>query len=273
MFDARQLDQPGQARGEQPARRRVVLLGASNLARGIATVLETARRIWGRPLDVFTALGMGRSYGENSRLIGRELPGIRQCGLWDALNRSEPAPTAALVTDIGNDLLYGFTPPQITGWVEQCCDRLAAVEARTVVTLLPVANLPSLSQWRFRLVRNVMFPGCRLTLDIVSARAFELNDMVRELAERRGIPIVEQRTEWYGFDPIHIRARHWPHAWRDVLKGWTNAAEHPQPARRSWAGSLYLLSRKPERRRVLGIEQRGKQPAARFSDGTTVSIF
>jgi hypothetical protein len=39
------------------------------------------------------------------------------------------------------------------------------------------------------------------------------------------------------------------------------------------AGSLYLLSRTPERRRVLGIEQRGKQPAATLSDGTTVSIY
>ena len=39
------------------------------------------------------------------------------------------------------------------------------------------------------------------------------------------------------------------------------------------AGSLYLLSRKPERRRILGIEQRGKQPAVTLADGTNVSIY
>jgi hypothetical protein len=37
--------------------------------------------------------------------------------------------------------------------------------------------------------------------------------------------------------------------------------------------SLYLRSRVPERRRLFGFEQRGRKPAARFDDGTTVSIY
>ncbi len=104
--------------------RRVVLLGASNLTRGVSTVIETAAAYWGRPLEVFAALGHGRSYGAASSVMGRELPGIVQCGLWEDLRRQGAAATAALITDVGNDLLYGAPPEVIADWVQQCAERL-----------------------------------------------------------------------------------------------------------------------------------------------------
>src|SRR5438270_1664562 len=102
--------------------RRVVLLGASNLTRGISTVVETAQAVWGSPLEVLAALGHGRSYGLRSRVFGRELPGITGCGLWGDVAARGPAETAALVTDIGNDLLYGASVPTILGWVAESLD-------------------------------------------------------------------------------------------------------------------------------------------------------
>ena len=52
-----------------------------------------------------------------------------------------PLPTAALVTDIGNDLLYGVPVEQLLEWVEGCLDRLADVGAKTIVTQLPVDSV------------------------------------------------------------------------------------------------------------------------------------
>ena len=57
--------------------------------------------------------------------LWRELPGIVECGLWDALAQRPPAPTVALLTDIGNDLLYDVPVPQIVSWVETCLDRFS----------------------------------------------------------------------------------------------------------------------------------------------------
>ncbi len=153
------------------AQRRAVLLGASNLTKGIGTVLETASRLWGRPLSVFGALGHGRSYGRTSSLFGRALPGILECGLWEELARWPAMPTAALVTDIGNDLLYEEPVEEIVRWVGACLDRLAAINARTVVTLLPVENLAGLSRARFTFMRTIFFPHSRITLDEVARRA------------------------------------------------------------------------------------------------------
>lgn len=255
------------------ARQRVVLLGASNLTRGLSTVVETARRIWGGPLEVLAALGHGRSYGRPSKVVCRELCGITECGLWRALDALPRARTAALITDIGNDLLYGASVAMIADWVEACLDRLAAREARTVITLLPVDNLVTLPTWRYLLVRNITFPKCRLSLSEIGELARELNDRVRGLAAARSIPCVEQRTAWYGFDPIHIKLSAWPSAWREILSPWCDTQPLPPAARTALVHGMYLHLLLPEERRLFGYEQHGKQPAARLADGTTISIY
>ncbi len=92
---------------------RAVLLGASNLTRGISTVVETAQIVCQRPLEILAAAGLGRSYGIDSRVLGRTLPGIVHCGLWNTLSQKRPIPTYALITDIGNDILYSVEVSQI----------------------------------------------------------------------------------------------------------------------------------------------------------------
>lgn len=252
---------------------RVVLLGASNLTMGLGTVLATAQRAWGRPLEILAAVGHGRSYGRSSTVLGRQLPGILACGLWNDLGH-EPGPdSVALVTDIGNDLLYEEPIERIVGWVEQCLDRLSAVGARTIVTQLPLETLKTLSPARYRLLRTIFFPRSRISLGEISSRAHVLDAHVRRLAAERGFVTVGHRAAWYGFDPIHIRRRHRPSAWREILSPWTHALQAVAPARCSLARALYLQSLAPHERRVFGFEQRRQQPAARMRDGSRLSIY
>ena len=77
---------------------RLVLLGASNVRRGLPIVVETARAAWPR-LEILGAFGHGRSYGARSRVLVRELPAILDCGLWDALTARRDDATA-VVTDV-----------------------------------------------------------------------------------------------------------------------------------------------------------------------------
>ena len=72
---------------------RIVALGASDLTRGLPSLVAAARDRWGRDVEVVAALGR---------------PGILQSGLWDALDRLPRTATRAPVTDVGNDILYGF---------------------------------------------------------------------------------------------------------------------------------------------------------------------
>ncbi|MHB1037955.1 MAG: hypothetical protein ACYC35_26275 [Pirellulales bacterium] len=259
-------------RASVPARR-VVLLGASNLTRGISTVVETARRVWGRPLEMLVAMGHGRSYGWGSWFLGRRLPGIVDCGLWRALADRPALPTAALVTDIGNDLIYEAPLEDVVAWVETCLDRLSRAEARVVMTLLPTCNLAKLSPWRFRLFRTLFFPKSRLPLETLVERASELNDRVRRLGESRQITLVQPQAEWYGLDPIHVRRGSWPAVWHEILSAWHDGAGRAEAYSASLARCLYLRLLPPEERRFLGREQRRPQPAGRLPDGSTMAVY
>jgi hypothetical protein len=263
--------------GQVPKRpaRRLVLLGASNLSRGLAVALDTARQVLGGPLDVLAAFCHGRSYGQRGGVLGHQLPGITECGLWADLAARPPTPTWALVTDVGNDLIWDVPVPQIAAWVEWCLDRLQAAGARVVLTLLPLCSIRRMTPAKFLCLRTTMFPGCRLSYATLLGRAGELNERLRDLAKARSVPVAEPRPEWYGFDPIHIRRSCYPAAWRSIMSHWQQQPAPtlpPLPVRslRRW---LYLKQLAPERRWVLGRERRQVQPAGRLPDGTTLSLY
>jgi hypothetical protein len=208
-----------------------------------------------------------------SRVLIRELPGISDCGIWQALEQAPPAPTRALITDIGNDVFYGASTDEILGWVELALDRLAAHDARVVMTLLPTDNARHISAWRFRLMRRLMFRSCTLELDDVQAITLEINERLRAIARNREIKLVAQRADWYGYDPIHIRFRQWPRAWSEILSSWDSETKKnflPEPSLSRW---LYLRSLPPQQRTIFGRVQRALQPAGRFADGTTISFY
>jgi hypothetical protein len=239
----------------------------------MATVVETAARRWGRPLDVLAAFGHGRSYGLHKAVLGRKLPGISTCGLWAALNRRPSAPTAALVTDVGNDLLYEVDVPQIAAWVEECLDRLLAVGARVVMTAMPTHSLEKLSRAKYLLLRTVLFPGCRLSLGEMTGRTWDLDRRLRELAQARSISFAPLRARWYGFDPIHITFRYLAPAWRELLAPWSDSAPWPELARASLRRQLYFWRLAPQQRWLFGWEQRRAQPAGRLPDGTILAFY
>src|SRR5215212_11255282 len=135
--------------------RRVILLGASNLTRSFPTVVATVRQTWSEPVEIMAAMGHGRSYGQDSSVLGRKFSGIFPCALWRDLQTRPSLPTAALVTDIGNDMLYGVSSDQLLDWVERCLDRLDEVGAATIVTQLPTESLERLGKVRFQLFRRL----------------------------------------------------------------------------------------------------------------------
>ncbi len=253
--------------------RRVILLGASNLTKGIGTVLETAGRVWNEPLEVHAALGHGRSYGRNTRIMGVGLPGIAHCGLWQNLTSGRQLPTAALVTDIGNDLLYEEPVDRIVGWLEACLDRLAAADAKITITNLPIANVQKLSPAKFKLMRSVLFPYSRLSLAEAQRRAIELDEHVARIAGERALTIVSHQPHWYSYDPIHIRFTRRGEAWRDILGAWTEAGGSLSPGGNALFRTLHVRTRTPHERRLLFLAQRRAQPAARYLDGTSVSLY
>jgi hypothetical protein len=253
--------------------RRLILLGASNLTRSFATVVEMARATWGEPVEIMAAMGHGRSYGQDSRVLGRKISGIFPCALWQDLQNRAPMPTAALVTDIGNDLMYGVPHDHLQNWIAACLDRLTDAGASVVITQLPVASVDALGAARFEFYRRLFIPGRRLTLEHAKSMVRTFNDRLIRLGEQRKIPVISVSDTWYGLDPIHIRRRVFRSAWSTMMESW-RAAEPPLVLRRPsiWTAA-YLASLAPWEHTILGIRRRAAQPSGRLSDGTTISLY
>jgi hypothetical protein len=258
---------------EQGFRARVVLIGASNVTRGMSVAVETARLLLGAPLDVHFVAGRGRSYGLDTFVVVRSLPSVRDSAFWSRLDQFEPVPTYGLIADVGNDLMYGIEPQRVVDWVVCCIDALAARDTRLVIAAPPLARLSRIGPTDYLIARTLLFPRNRMPRATALERAEALHRLLHDLARDRNCPIIDPPAHWYGADPIHLRLRCQAEAWSTILGRWTGDGDAPR-ASGSVARWLALHSRSPERWRLFGRISRGRlQPCLRLADGTTVSLW
>jgi hypothetical protein len=199
----------------------------------------------------------------------RGLPGILDAGLWAALEARSPAATRALVTDVGNDILYGFSAEQTLAWVEEALDRVARLTSDVVVTGLPLASIRRLSNGKFLAFRSVLVPSCRLSLAQVVERSEAVGAGLVRLAARHRARFVSLDPAWYGFDPIHVRPAMWLPAWQEIL----GAPPAAVATRGSIAEGLRLYVMAPERRWLFGREQVTPQRGVALRSGGRVWLY
>lgn len=231
--------------------------------------MSAAQQRWGPDVEVLAALGLGRSYGTQSRVFVRTLPGILQSGLWQQLERLPRAPARALLTDVGNDILYGASAEEILAWVGECAERLQRFTEDVVLTDLPLHSIRRLSPPKFLFFRSLLFPWCRLSLSQVLESAQRITEGLLQLSHRRGFGFFRLKPEWYGFDPIHIRLGCWRPAWQQILCGGEDGS--PGAFAISDAFRLYLM--RPERQWLAGRERVVPQSGLRLRQGARVWLY
>ncbi len=259
---------PGVPPGAAPAR--LVAVGASNLARLALALLDAHRAATGGAVDMHAALGRGRSFGIDSKLLFvRGLPSVLASAMWRHVRGGDRAATTALLLDVGNDLLYGIGVTRILAWADETLQRLGDVAARLVVVGLPLARIRCLPRWRYLAVRSVLVPTCRLSLRDAVGGSDVLHEGLRALAARHGAAFHEPPATWYGFDPIHVRRRHWS----DAARAWLGGASPLPSAIDTHRNRLAMLAWAPAERRWFGVRTRTPQPVRRFADGSSLSLW
>jgi len=176
--------------------------------------------------------------------------------------------TRGVVTDVGNDILYGFTPEQTLEWVEEAVRRLGRVTGDIVIGDLPLASIRSLSNPKFLAFRSILVPSCRLSLAEVLARSERVSEGLAALATATGSRFVRPDPSWYGFDPIHVRRSSRRGAWRHVL-----GIDPSIVSTSSWSEGIRLLLAPPERRWLFGVEQLTPQTGVTLRSGGRVWIY
>lgn len=269
------------AGGQRPL---VVAIGASNLSRGLARLLTVSQGWAGGSVDLVVAAGHGRSYGANSRVWNRRLPSILGCGLWRSLDRlladeaAADRPRVAIVTDIGNDLLYGFTVEQLASWVEETLLRLRQRGFCTAVTRLPLASINRVGPVRYRLLKTVFVPGCPLSLAEIKQRSAAIDEAVCRRAAAQAAAVIDQPADWYGVDALHVRRPQLDQLWSRATACWAARtcplATEPAPVQRtSWQTWARVGLAAAEVRSLSRVMRFTPQPAVQLPDATRVFLY
>ena len=272
MIDEKKLDIGSHNETLSP-RRKVVMLGASNLSRAFPIAVSMTQQAFEGPLSFYVAKGHGRSYGQESSCLGKKNPGIFSCGIWRALEQEKSMPISAVMTDIGNDLAYEVPVEKVIHWVEGCLDRLLALNARIVLSDLPLEVLREVGTMRYRCFRTLLFPACRLSWTEMLQRAELLSQRLNELAEQREIPVFIVPKQWYGLDPIHPRYRHLAELWAQLVGLMRDSRLEFAFPNFSWSWSWYLRRLRAQQSSFFSVSRSAKQPSGRLRDGSTISLF
>lgn len=255
-----------------PPTRRLLALGASNLARARFSLVDHWGRLDDDPVALVGVWGRGRSYGQTSLFCGRSLPGILQADVWSALERAAPLPTRAWITDVGNDLMYGVPPAVVAEWVERVVDRLTGLAAEITLTALPLSRLDEVGQWGYATAKTLFFPASGPSWGQALAAAEELDDRLRRLAQERGLRLVIPDRGWYGLDPIHWRRTAWPEVWQSVW-GAAVAGHGAGSTRGGWREREALRWARAAKCRVWGRRWRRAASGVRWASGSSLELY
>lgn len=238
----------------------VILLGASNVSINFPLIVNLLRSGFDGPVHVCAAEGHGRSYGIWSNIGPRALPSIKGSALWDNLSADPANPNRkALITDIGNDLMYKVEPKHIARWVEECIQRLLSANAEILMTMLPMGSVEKLSASRYYFFRTAMFPANRFSFTDINQLINELNEEVTNLATKYNITPLVPDGDWYGIDPIHIRRGSRLAAWSHYFSHWADW-QVPTAGPRRILSSFRSGRLRQQDRRWFGREQTTQQP-------------
>jgi hypothetical protein len=236
-------------------------------------IVHSLRSSLNGPVDIFAAHGHGRSYCQWSYFFHRGLPPILDCGIWSALESQAPADmTWGIITDIGNDLLYGVPLDRVIDQIARAFQRLADLGARITFVRPPMERILMLSAWRYRATCQVLYPGCRVSWAEMSVMIRELDEQIAEMAASTGATVIVPKLEWYGIDPIHVRRSKRPLAWQHILETWP-FAESPVVRWPSLYFAQEIWRATPAERTLWKRASYSSQPSWQTADGPTLWLF
>ncbi len=207
-----------------------VLLGASNLSRGYYGLAEHLRRgLAPANVKVVGALGPGRGYSVASGFANVVYPPLKDSKIFEAAKRlaEESDRVAALISDIGNDVMNGVPCEQIMADLTGTMEKLRALGARLVVAPIPKNLERRLTPAAFNILRSLFYPRSGMTLETTILTIRRVNEFLEGL--EGGVRLVRGLEPYCGWDMIHYGPFDMRRAWSLVAEEIFAALEAPSP--------------------------------------------
>ena len=202
-----------------------IFLGASNLARsfhGLKYCIE--RCIFPRPASFVHAMGPGRGYLSNGGILNAVYSPILNCGILEAVRnkKTKDQSVVALITDIGNDIMYGVSSEKIINGLQYLLNALGEFKTNIFITSIPVDLENDISELHFHIIRQIYFPKSPVKYSQASNNIKAINKFILQSSSKE-ITVINDMKQFCGIDKIHYSILKSQSAWSHIAKKLTTS--------------------------------------------------
>ena len=201
-----------------------IFLGASNLARSFYGLKCCITRcVFPRPVSFIHAMGPGRGYIRQGGICNAVYPPILNCNILKAAHkkRKNNQQIVALITDIGNDIMYGVSTEEIIGGLKSLFRDLSELEANIFITSIPIDLKKDVGEFYFRILRQVFFRNSLVEYHQASEAVQMVNKFILQ-SLKKNIIAINGMKQFCGIDKIHYSLFKSRSAWSHIAGNLTD---------------------------------------------------
>ena len=195
-----------------------LFMGASNLARGYSMFTRHISSCLGKNKTEFlNALGPGRGFCARGGMFNFTYPPIQDCRILEVAEKKSCDTLAVLITDIGNDLMYGVSADTLIESLDGLIDRALQLDAEIFLTSIHVNLKKDVSQTMFFILKSLFYPGSSITYEETDLFIRKVNGYLEEKAgQNERVHLISGMESFAGIDKIHYSLLKTHSAWGKV---------------------------------------------------------
>jgi len=128
----------------------------------------------------------------------------------------------ALITDIGNDIMYNVSAEKIIGGLQYICNALDGFETNIFITPIPVDLENDISEFHFQILRQVYFPKSSVKYFQASNNITVINKFILQSSNQK-MTVINDMKPFCGIDKIHYSIFKSQSAWSHVAEKLTDS--------------------------------------------------
>ena len=199
-----------------------LLMGASNLARGYSMLTHhLSECLEKNKTEFLNALGPGRGFCARGGIFNITYSPIQDCRIIESGEKKskEALHTVVLITDIGNDLMYGVSADTLIASLDIMIDEILKWDAEIFLTPIHVNLRKDVSPTIFLVLRSLLYPSSKVNYEEMDLSIFKVNDYLEEkVRKNETIHLITGLEAFAGLDRIHYSLFKTHEAWAAVTE-------------------------------------------------------
>jgi len=195
-----------------------LFMGASNLARGYALLTRYISKCLGsQNVEFLNALGPGRGFCEKGGMFNFIYPPIQDCLIVEEAEKKAKNPRVVLLTDLGNDLMYGVTADALIECLDMLIDRMLKWNAEIFITSIHINIKKNVSRRIFYILRFIFYPRSKINFEEADFLIAKINFYLEEKTRKnKKVHLITGMESYTGPDKIHYSLLKMHKAWSKV---------------------------------------------------------